>query len=687
MPGHNRKILVLVLLFAMMASYGHTFFQERKINTDSLRKVLDTVTGKQRIMTLSLLAWQYRLGDAEKSIPYAEEAYRLSRGMNDPEMDLVASYSLALAHHHTGDYPKAVRYGLDAFEMAQSMNDTNMVYLVGHCIVFSYLYSFNYDLAIRYTFDIMAYLKSWKHPAQEFEKYIRAGWIYMMTGRYREAIPYYLETERYAMMTDLVPPEKIALNYMHIADCYLYLEEYDSAKIYIDACERYCLAHQVDFTEFALDSKGTYYLAKEQYDSAAYCFNRIVQQAGIKGSLIGLSNGLYMTGKVYKEAGKFPKAVEAFEKAIENATILADNRVFFLDSTKIIETWYAPEQIVPHYMERVGLRMLVNSHEALYGIFKEQGNYRKALIHIELRDIANNRLRELDKKKDVVEINTRYVTERKEQQIEMLSGKNELSEMRLNQTRYFLFGLAGFIFLALLVALLLIRQSRMKAMKDRTTLEQRLLRAQMNPHFLFNSLASIQGYMLENDASRANHYLSRFAKLVRNILENTSRDVVPVSQEILTIENYLELQKIRYEGKFDYEIVLDEAIDPESTCIPPMLAQPFIENAIEHGIRYLPSHGRITIKISPLTPLTTLLAYEITDNGVGREQAALLEQSNGRNHRPMATSITMDRLRVLSQKTKRRLKKEIKLEINDLRDDKGNVRGTSVRLVIPAEKK
>ena len=86
-------------------------------------------------------------------------------------------------------------------------------------------------------------------------------------------------------------------------------------------------------------------------------------------------------------------------------------------------------------------------------------------------------------------------------------------------------------------------------------------------------------------------------------------------------------------------------------------------------------------------PSNCLVCLEVTDNGIGREQAALLEQSNGRNHRPMATSITMDRLRVLSQKIIRRLKKEIKLEINDLRDDKGNVRGTSVRLVIPAEKK
>lgn len=680
---------MILILFAARIAKSQNYFQEKRLNTDSLVQLLDKATGKERISVLCLLANQLRLDHAEQAVPYAEEAYRMAMQSDDPRIELRATHALALAYHHTGDYAKAVRYGLDAYDEAKALHDTNLIFQVGQCIVLSYLYSFNQEMAIRYAFNILDNLDSWSHPAQQFEKSIRIGWIYMMSGHYREAIPYYLETERYAFMTDRVQPEKIALNYSHIANCYLHLAKNDSAKIYLDTCEKYCVAHRVDFSDFALELKGDYFVSMGEYDSALACFSQMVMAARQKGNLLDWASNLFMIGETCKLSGNTIRAVEAYLEAIEKATMLAENRIYFLDTNKTIESWYTPEQIVPHYMERVGLRIQDQAHTALYEIYKSRDDSHNALIHLEMKNIASNRLKELDKQKDVMEINTRYETERKEQQLQLLSSEYELNAVKLEQTRYFLFGLAGFIILALSVTILLIRQSRMKTIQDKTILEQRLLRAQMNPHFLFNSLSNIQGYMLENDALKANHYLSRFARLVRNILENTSRDNVSMQQEISTIENYIELQKIRYEGKFDYEINVDEDIDPESTFIPPMLAQPFIENAIEHGIRHLPSKGMITITISPYqsSQLHTchLLCFEITDNGVGREQSAILEQPNNNSHRPMATSITRDRLRVLGHKVKRGLRKEIGMEINDLRDEQGKVCGTHVSLVIPFE--
>ncbi len=115
-------------------------------------------------------------------------------------------------------------------------------------------------------------------------------------------------------------------------------------------------------------------------------------------------------------------------------------------------------------------------------------------------------------------------------------------------------------------------------------LKQRLLRSQMNPHFIFNSLSGIQNFIVTEKSTKASIYLSKFATLVRNILDSSVKEYVTLEKEIATIENYLELQKVRYAGKFEFSIKTDDAIDPESTMIPPMLAQPFIENAIEHGI-------------------------------------------------------------------------------------------------------
>jgi LytS/YehU family sensor histidine kinase len=118
----------------------------------------------------------------------------------------------------------------------------------------------------------------------------------------------------------------------------------------------------------------------------------------------------------------------------------------------------------------------------------------------------------------------------------------------------------------------------------------------MNPHFLFNSLASIQNYIINEDSGNASIYLSRFSQLVRNILDNSVEEYVPVEKEIETIKNYFELQKVRYAGKFDFNIEVDEAIDQENMMIPPMLAQPFIENAIEHGIKHKETNGHINIR-------------------------------------------------------------------------------------------
>jgi LytS/YehU family sensor histidine kinase len=207
-------------------------------------------------------------------------------------------------------------------------------------------------------------------------------------------------------------------------------------------------------------------------------------------------------------------------------------------------------------------------------------------------------------------------------------------------------------------------------------MEQRLLRAQMNPHFIFNSLASIQNFVINEDADQASIYLSRFSQLVRNILDNSVEEYISLEKEINTIENYLELQQVRYAGKFSYRITLDKKIDPENTRIPPMLAQPFIENAIEHGIRHKGSPGNIDIRFELQDGL---IRFTVEDDGVGRQKAQEIESKQGSRHRSMATSLTRDRLNALNKKQK----KKIVMEITDLKDADGNGCGTRVAFGVP----
>jgi len=183
-------------------------------------------------------------------------------------------------------------------------------------------------------------------------------------------------------------------------------------------------------------------------------------------------------------------------------------------------------------------------------------------------------------------------------------------------------------------------------------LEQKLLRSQMNPHFIFNSLSSIQSFIFENNPVEAGSYLSRFAELIRSILYNSREEYITLEKEIQTLINYLDLQKLRYDNKFDYEIDLDPMLDKETISIPPMLAQPFIENAIEHGIKHLNNPGIINISFTKLEE-TILLIVE--DNGIGIRAAKKINNAKAKEHQSLATIITRERIEILNKGQKKKL--------------------------------
>jgi sensor histidine kinase YesM len=189
-------------------------------------------------------------------------------------------------------------------------------------------------------------------------------------------------------------------------------------------------------------------------------------------------------------------------------------------------------------------------------------------------------------------------------------------------------------------------------------------------------LGSIQNSIINEEPDKAVKYLSRFSKLMRNILDSSHEETISMAEERSTIENYLELQKVRFPRKFDYSIEVDEEIDMENTFIPPMLAQPFIENAIEHGIKLKETKGNIRVRFK-LNGKTML--YELEDDGIGRKKAQEILQKQNKDHKSLATSITQERIIVLNRK----LKHKIKLEIIDLKDEQGEAAGTRVIFEIP----
>lgn len=201
--------------------------------------------------------------------------------------------------------------------------------------------------------------------------------------------------------------------------------------------------------------------------------------------------------------------------------------------------------------------------------------------------------------------------------------------------------------------------------------EMQTLRSQMNPHFMFNSLNSINSYIIQNKSNEASKYLSTFSKLMRSILDNSKYRTIQLEKEIKTLDWYLQLEAVRLEHKFTYSIQCSDGIDRETVQIPPLIIQPFVENAIWHGIQNKNSKGHIIIQIN--SDETESLKISITDDGIGRKASALLKKSQT-THISYGLEITIDRLKILNPSNS--------VTIIDLYDETSQPKGTQVLLNI-----
>lgn len=207
--------------------------------------------------------------------------------------------------------------------------------------------------------------------------------------------------------------------------------------------------------------------------------------------------------------------------------------------------------------------------------------------------------------------------------------------------------------------------------------EMTALRAQMNPHFIFNCLNSIKLYTLENDSQTAAEYLTKFSQLIRLVLENSRSEKVTLQKELETLKLYIELEAMRFKDKVNYQINVQEYIDQQYIEIPPLLLQPYVENAIWHGLMHKPDGGSIVINIAQ--PSEYLLHIEITDDGVGRGIAGLHKSKSATKQKSFGLKMTSERLQTINHI----YKTNTEVKIVDLTDTEGNAAGTKVIIEIP----
>ena len=269
-----------------------------------------------------------------------------------------------------------------------------------------------------------------------------------------------------------------------------------------------------------------------------------------------------------------------------------------------------------------------------------------------------------------------YNPDRRKSELQLLTEQKELTELRFKRNRN-TFLITGLLFALLTLVLYIIyRQYQLRNERKVVALEQTMLRSQMNPHFLFNSLNSIKHYIINNEQKNAVHYLNKFSKLVRRILEASSARETTLAEELETADLYMGIENIRFSYEIDFDVQLDEDVDPDRIRIPSLILQPFLENALWHGLSSKKGDKKIGIHVQRLNP--ELIRIDITDNGVGRAASEKLKESRVVKRKSLGIDITKERL----QNFAKDYQNDFAISIEDL-EEEGIPQGTRVALQIP----
>ncbi|RQO30150.1 hypothetical protein DBR32_11230 [Taibaiella sp. KBW10] len=460
--------------------------------------------------------------------------------------------------------------------------------------------------------------------AQEINDTLQVGISLQGLGQTYSAIGYSEETIKYCSQAAEIFIKKkkynsLRFSYNHIAAAYMQRSRYDSAYHYIWLSKRAYDATgvgvpQLDFymnMAICCDSLN-------MKDSAAYYFEKTMIVAREVNDEIALQPALSYLAAKEEAAGHSTKAIKYYKEAL---------------------------QLTEKYNNLEGSISITGSLSELYaktGDFRNAYNY--AVKEAAFREEYINQ----EKINAVTALNAKFEKQQLQNEFDKKTAATTLTNEKKIAKRNML--LYGFVALALLLGVVIIfvvksfRQKAIITANKNEQLKQRLLLTQMNPHFIFNSVDNIQSLIYSNKDEEAINYLTKFSKLTRQILENSRENYISLDEELNMLDNYMNIQKLLHNNNFTHTVSIDDGIDPENILLPPMLTQPFIENAIRHGLKNKKEGGMIHVRFYRIEEQ---LFFEVTDNGTG-----LVAKETEDGQRSLSTQITKERLESISSKKK-----------------------------------
>lgn len=581
----------------------------------------------------------------------------------------------------SGDYVKGNKYLFQGLELAQKAKLIDEVGSIYNLLAANSSYEGNRPQALNYYHKALKAFADLKNLDDVAMIMMNMGSEYEYAGNLKMAIAYKLK----ALKNKEASGVKKNLDYYYQSIGQLFKEtNIDKWKFYIE--KAYQISKTLPTTRIQTKAaifndlggiaklKGDNKAAFAWYDSMLVISKKAEYLNGI-GTAYSNRSILYMANNEYNKAlNDILEAIKISEKTGRNYTKIVDN----VHAANILIRMKRAEEAKKHATIALSLARNLKyypeeeatAHLALAQIGELTGNWKLAFENYSAYKIGIDSLRNADVQKSIHDLEAKYQTAEKERRIAQLDNENRLKNISLQRSRIQMYALIISILLISFVILFLYLRNRLKEQKQKAELKQKLLRSQMNPHFMFNTLNAINQFIQTNKGNEASDYLAQYSRLMRQILENSAVEFVTLESEIEFIQNYIRMQQLRFDNSFNFQMIISDEIEIDNIEIPPMIAQPFIENAIEHGIRGVQNAG-IIVK---LDFKNSCLNFSVADNGKGVE---LVNTQKREKHKSFAINITKERLLMFGKKT-------VALQIFSPNPETGN--GTKVIIDVPYKK-
>jgi tetratricopeptide (TPR) repeat protein len=616
-----------------------------------------------------VIAALFSLGNNEVRTNSADGEKHLKELISLSDDDSIISYAylrLGQCLSNQAKYEEAIATLTTCAEHYKKKNKmgkfTSALGLIGVC----YMLKGNYEKAFEYTQNAFQRSKSVKERLLSIPSNLYMADLYMSIQDY-ETAKIYIDQAFHLVTPKIIPNDKDSMIprwigrtcLSHRGDLYFHLGQYDSAYYFYQRASK-------GYTDPAYQIKiANVFLAQKQYDKALPVFGFSREKAGKVHDLLSFMQSLLGLSEVYLHKKKIRSAHLFAEQVLDLAQVKGNNKIMqdaYLLLTSVHEMIGKTDEALAYHKKYMQIRdsILNDQYKGKLFAYKQSAEEELTLSEINV----------LKKQKEISEQKLK-IQQQQLKQSQLL--KNVLFGSIL------LLGLLGYIFFHNILLKRknerLQNQQMQAALKHKASdLEMQALRAQMNPHFIFNCLSSINRFILKNETEIASDYLTRFSRLIRLVLIHSQSSLILLKDELEMLRYYLDLEQLRFKNSFDYTITFANSIDPEITLIPPLLFQPFCENAIWHGLMHKEGKGHLTIRLSRKDDL---LHCEIKDNGIGRDKAAEFKSKSGEKQKSMGLKLTSERLALINEEQG----VKTSYEMEDLVEN-GEVAGTKVNLYI-----